>query len=83
MSKKFRIWDSIELHETVKNCIQLRLKLEQICIENKKQLIELPDSLIPSELLYIIAASNEAMYNKLLEQDLLKTLNPTTNPNIH
>jgi len=83
MSKKFRIWDSIQLHETVKNCMQLRFKLEEICIEQQKQLAELPDSLIPSELLYMIVASNEAMYNKLLEQDLLKTLNPTTNINIH
>jgi hypothetical protein len=83
MSKKFRIWDSIQLHETVKNCTQLRFKLEQICIENEKQLAELPDSLIPSELLYMIVVSNEAMYNKLLEQDLIKTLNPTTNTSIH
>lgn len=83
MSKKFRIWDSIQLHETVKNCTQLRFKLEQICIENEKELAELPDSLIPSELLYMIVVSNEAMYNKLLEQDLIKTLNPTTNTSIH
>ena len=84
MSKQqFRIWESIQLHETVKNCIELRFKLEQICIEQKKQLTELPDSLIHSDLLYMIVASNEVMYNKLLEQDLLKTLNPTTNINIH
>jgi hypothetical protein len=84
MSKQqFRIWESVQLQETVKNCIELRFKLEQICIEQEKQLTELPDSLIPSELLYMIVASNEAMYNKLLQQDLLKTLNPTTNINIH
>lgn len=83
MSKKFRIWDSIQLHETVKHSIQLRAKLEQICIENDKQVHELPDSLVPSDMLYMLVASNEAMYNKLLQQDLLKTLNPTTNINIH
>lgn len=83
MSKQFRIWESVQLHETVKSCIELRFKLEQICIEQQKQLAELPDSLMPSELLYMIVASNEAMYNKLLEQNLLKTLNPTTNLNIH
>ena len=83
MSKPFRIWDSIQLHETVKNCMQFRLKLEQLCIENEKQLHELPDSLVPSDLLYMIVASNEAMYNKLLEQDLLKTLNPINNINLH
>ena len=83
MSKPFRIWDSIQLHETVKNCVEFRAKLEELCVENNKQLHELPDSLIHSDLLYMIVASNEVMYNKLLEQDLLKTLNPTTNINIH
>ena len=80
---KFRIWDSLHIHETVNHGIQLRTKLEQLCVENNKQLHELPNSLIHSDLLYMIVASNEVMYNKLLEQDLLKTLNPTTNINIH
>ena len=63
--------------------MQFRFKLEQLCIENEKQLHQLPDSLVPSDLLYMIVASNEAMYNKLLEQDLLKTLNPINNINLH
>jgi hypothetical protein len=83
MSEKFRVWDSIHLHETVKHSIQFRAKLEQLCIENQQDLTELPDSLIPSELLYMLVTSIEAMYNKLLDQDLLKTLNPKQNPNLH
>lgn len=83
MSKKFRIWDSLQLHETVKHSLQVRAKLEHLCVENDKHISELPDSLVPTQLLYMLVASNEAMYNKLLEQDLLKTLNPTTNTNIH
>ena len=80
---KFRIWDSIQIHETVKYGIELRTKLEQLCFENNKSLDELPESLIPSSLLYMLVASNEAMYNKLLERDLIETLNPKQNPNIH
>lgn len=83
MSEKFRIWDSIQLHETINYSIQFRAKLEQLCIENNKDLHQLPDSLVPSAILYMLVASNEAMYNKLLEQDLLKTLNPKHNLNIH
>jgi hypothetical protein len=83
MSDKFRVWDSIQLHETVKHSVQFRAKLEQLCIENNQDLTELPDSLVPSVILYMLVASNEAMFNKLLEQDLLKTLNPKQNPNIH
>jgi hypothetical protein len=80
---KFRIWDSIQIHETVKYGIELRTKLEQLCFENDKSLDELPESLIPSSLLYMLVASNEAMYHKLLERDLIETLNPKQNPNIH
>jgi len=80
---KFRIWDSIQIHETVKYGIELRTKLEQLCAENNKTLDELPDSLVPSGLLYMLVASNETMYHKLLERDLIETLNPKQNPNIH
>jgi hypothetical protein len=80
---KFRIWDSIQIHETVKYGIELRTKLEQLCVENNKTLDELPDSLVPSGLLYMLVASNEAMYHKLLERDLIETLNPKQNTNIH
>ena len=80
---KFRIWDSIQIHETVKYGIELRTKLEQLCVENDKSLEELPESLVPSVLLYMLVASNEAMYHKLLERDLIETLNPKENPNLH
>jgi len=83
MSDKFRVWDSIQLHETLKHSIQFRAKLEQLCIENQQDLTQLPDSLIPSVILYMLVASNEAMYNKLLEQDLIQTLNPKQNTNLH
>ena len=83
MSDKFRVWESIQLHETLKHSIQFRAKLEQLCIENQQDLTQLPDSLIPSVILYMLVASNEAMYNKLLEQDLIQTLNPKQNTNLH
>jgi hypothetical protein len=83
MSRKFRIWDSAQIHETVKHGIQLRAKLEQLCIESGKSLDQLPDSLVPSILLYMLVSSNEAMYSKLLDQDLIETLNPKHNVNIH
>jgi len=80
---KFRIWDSIQIHETVKYGIELRTKLEHLCLEHEKTLEELPDSLVPSALLYMLVASNEAMYHKLLERDLIETLNPKENLNLH
>lgn len=83
MSDKFRVWESIQLHETLKHSIQFRAKLEQLCVENQQDLTQLPDSLIPSAILYMLVASNEAMYTKLLEQDLIQTLNPKQNTNLH
>jgi hypothetical protein len=77
------MWDSIHIHETIKHGIQFRTKLEQLCIENSKNLEELPDSLVPSNILYMLVVSNEAMYQKLLERDLIETLNPKQNNNLH
>lgn len=81
---KFRVWDSLQIHETVKHSIQLRTKLEHLCVEHNKTLDELPDSLVPSGLLYLLVASNEAMYHSLLERDLIETFNnPKINQNLH
>jgi hypothetical protein len=83
MSKKFRVWDSFQLNESIKYSIQFKTKLEELCISNKKSLEDIPDSIVPSSILYMIVISNEIMYKKLLEQDLIQVSNPTNNLNIH
>ena len=81
MSDKFNIWDSIALQDSVKLALQLRGKIEQICLVNQCAPKDLPDSLIPTHQLYLLALSYEATYNKVLELELVKTGNLKSNHN--
>ena len=81
MSDKFNIWDSIALQDSVKLALQLRAKIEDICLANQCTTKDLPDSLIPTHQLYMLALSYEATYNKVLELELVKTGNLKSNHN--
>lgn len=80
-NKTFRTWDSITLQETVKHAIQIKAKINQICIEHDATPQQLPHSLVPTDHLYDLAVCFEAMYDKLIEYDLVKTGNLKFNRN--
>jgi len=79
--KPFRIWDSITLQEASKTAIQITSIINQTCAENKTVPALLPPSLVPTEKLYLLAASFEAAYEKLIEYELAKTGNLRSNEN--
>jgi hypothetical protein len=82
--KPFRIWDAITLQEAAKIAIQLGAIIDETCRQNKTIPALLPPSLIPTEKLYILAASFDAAYNKLIEYELTKTGNLRSDKdNIH
>ena len=82
--KPFRIWDAITLQEAAKIAIQLGAIIDETCRQNKTVPAMLPPSLIPTEKLYILAASFDAAYNKLIEYELTKTGNLRSDKdNIH
>lgn len=82
--KPFRIWDAITLQEAAKIAIQLGAIIDETCRQNKTTPAMLPPSLIPTEKLYILAASFDAAYNKLIEYELTKTGNLRSDKdNIH
>jgi|694.fasta_scaffold77257_9 hypothetical protein len=82
--KPFRIWDAITLQEAAKIAIQLGAIIDETCRQNKTIPAMLPPSLIPTEKLYILAASFDAAYNKLIEYELTKTGNLRSDKdNIH
>lgn len=72
---KFRIWDSAELATNLKTAIQIRAKIQEIALETKVPIPQVPQSLVPTSVLYDLTVCYEALYNKLLELDLLETGN--------
>lgn len=88
MSRKLRIWDIKAITETLVTVTQFREKIEKLLIDVKNQgadieINQLPDSLIPTEVLYNISLCYEAMFESLKEEDLIKSGNPRTTSNLH
>jgi len=83
MSKQFRTWDSTTLAEAAKLGLQLKQKIEEICVETGTNPADLPDSLIPTDKLYLLALAYNAAYDKLIEYDLVKTGNIKQTNNTH
>ena len=80
---KFRTWDSQILTDAVKISLQIRTKIEEMCVAAHTAPDGLPNSLIPTDNLYSLVCAYEAAYNALIENDLLKTGNLKTDKNIH
>lgn len=80
---KFKTWDSEVLADAVKISIQIRSKIEEMCVRTHNMPDSLPNSLIPTDNLYNLVCAYEAAYNSLVENDLVKSGNPKTNKNIH
>lgn len=69
--RKFRFWDSKALFQTLERVSQIKHTIEARCVEEKVGPDMLPMSIVPSDVLYDIAACYEAMYDKLLDEELL------------
>jgi hypothetical protein len=80
---KFKTWDSEVLADAVKISLQIRAKIEEMCITTRTPPDDLPNSLIPTSNLYNLVCAYEAAYNALIENDLVKSGNLTTQKNIH
>ena len=78
---KFRVWDSITLQDTVKLAIQIKQKIEDVVDKSRVPPDQLPESLIPTQVLYDLASCYEAAYSELLDQDLVKTGNLKSDKN--
>jgi hypothetical protein len=80
---KFKAWDSEVLADAVKISLQIRSKIEDMCITTRTPPNGLPNSLIPTDNLYSLVCAYEAAYNALIENDLVKSGNLPTDKNIH
>ena len=68
--RKFRVWDNKLLFQTYQQAIQVRSKIEDHCVDGVA-LESLPISAIPTHHLYNLVSCFEAVYDKLLEEELL------------
>ena len=68
--RKFKIWDNKTLFQVYELVSQIKFKIEERCSETTGP-DELPMSVVPTDILYDIAACYEAMYIKLLDEELL------------
>jgi hypothetical protein len=84
MTNKLRTWDSKILSDTYVVLQQIQAGIEEITTKvGAHSLADLPNSMIPTENLYAITLCYEAMYDKLLEYDLLVTGNKKPSSTIH
>jgi len=82
MSKrKLRIWDQVTVMQAVEHCTQFVTLIEAQATDSDVDITELPRSMVPTETIYDVASCLIAMYEKLLEEDLINSGYPKTNPN--
>jgi hypothetical protein len=81
--RRFRIWDSSALNLAMIQASEIKANLETICTTNNINLTEMKPTLIPSAMLYHLVESYLVLYKSTLNEDLIKTGNPKTNPTTH
>lgn len=68
--RKFDVHQNAQLFQALEQCTQLATTIEDKCSEQTGP-EDLPTSMIPTAILYNIAACFVEMYNKLLDEKLL------------
>lgn len=73
--RKFKIWDSKILHDSLQFCVEYQSLVEQT-IKNKSVELSKKDTLlstVPTETLYDLVNCYIVMYQKLLNEDLIQS----------
>ena len=86
--RKFRVWDSKLLHDSLQLCVQYQNAIEEEVMKSDRELEEneVLISTVPTETLYDLAGCYIAMYEKLLVEGLIQSnINPSglNKNNIH
>jgi hypothetical protein len=75
----FNLWESKALTEASSLCTQIQSRIEVLCEEEEQLPSALPDSLISTKSLWLIAIAYNALYEHCLNQNLIETGNPKPN----
>ena len=81
--RKFNIWQSNGLNETLQKTIQILYNIETESLKNEVDVHNMGETSIPVHLMYEICEAYSVLYNRLLKEQLLITANPKTNDNYH
>lgn len=73
-NRKFRIWDSKTIFSGLEHCINIKHGIDEAAGQHLVP-EDLPASLIPTDIVYDIVSAYIGMYEKLLEEDLVVSLN--------
>lgn len=80
--RKFRVWDNNLLYEIYQKTLQFSQLIEEQCGAEKDP-SQLPDSVVPTYLLYDISVCFNALYLKLEEEELLTAGFPKQSETAH
>ena len=83
MSKPFRVWDINAINSTYEDVLQMLAKIEEQCTEHQVPPEALPNSLLPTEVLFNICVCLQHTYDKLLEHELLVAGYPKSTKSTH
>lgn len=71
--KKFRQWDQKVIFNNLQKAVQIIYAIEEKCHEERVNPANLPLSLLSTGDLFDLCASYAAMYDKLLQYDLIES----------
>lgn len=85
MTKPFKTSDSLAIKDILERVMQMRVQIIEIFqnLDSARQVSDLPDSLVPTDMLLQILVTYEAMYDQLVTDKLIKSGNPKPNQIIH
>jgi hypothetical protein len=69
--RKLRITSSREIHDSLELAVQFQNKIEEACVQYNVMPYDLPNSVLPTNVLYDIVIGYSEMYKKLLEEELI------------
>lgn len=73
--RKFRFWDNKLLFQNLEKALQIKEQIETLATENDlEDTSQLPDSVLDTRTLYYLVLCYEAMYDKLLEEELTQNV---------
>lgn len=70
---KFNLNDTNFIYETLVDVEQIKEKIIETCLELQKNPEALPPSLVPTKILFAIVGCYSAMYEKLTQEEILRT----------